>query len=241
MKNYLHQLGYKQEGKVYIPPIFQLGEFSGVYWLDDVLPEIIWIAILQNKFGLGLGKELALQISGSTNELLSINGHKKWLAPLSCYSDLSNDDKSKLIEKVNKLGYDRYFNSAFGFFAEIYPEFPLAFLMSEKTQSDTQESLKEYKSFLSDLYYKTNKAAIFMQATAIDMAFQADILTVSPNTSLAKFPEIINYPDTEISIKVASAICAAINGYFSNTMLFKSTGNWKSYFWNRGLQIEKCY
>lgn len=90
MKDFLQQAGYKKQGKIYTPPILQLGEFNAAYWVNEILPEIIWIGLLQNKFGLGLGSKLALQISETTNELISTNGHKKWLAPLSCYSLLSN-------------------------------------------------------------------------------------------------------------------------------------------------------
>ena len=51
---------------------------------------------------------------------------------------------------------------------------------------------KEFKVFLSSLFDRTNFDTTFMQATAVDMAFQAGILTVAPHTTLAKFDEISN-------------------------------------------------
>ncbi len=241
MKNYLQESGYKQHGKIFIPPILQLGEFNAVHWLDKILPEIIWIGLLQNKFGLGLGNKLALQITETTNELISENSLKKWLAPLSYYSALTETEKIKLKEKIEKLGFLIHYEKAFSLFAYLYPKFSLSFLLPETNNSEKKLDYSELKTFLSTLYDRTNAATIFMQATAVDIAFQADILTVNPETSLAKFPEIANYPNTEISKEVASSIISTVNVFFGNENIFSCTDEWTKYFWNRGLQIEKCY
>lgn len=50
-KDYLQNSGYKKSGKVYTPPILQLGEFTEIHWNNNILPELLWIGILQNKFG----------------------------------------------------------------------------------------------------------------------------------------------------------------------------------------------
>ena len=241
MKDFLQESGYKRDRSIYTPPILQLGEFNGVNWLEEILPEIIWIGLLQNKFGLRLGNKLALQVSETTNELLSARGHKKWLATSSCYTELSEEEKTEVKEKINKLGFLNHYEQAFSLFAFLYPKFPLAFLVSDRNDTENILDHSEFKIYLSSLYDRTNATTVFMQATAVDMAFQSGILTCSPQTSLAKFPEIANYPNTEISKKVASAILSTLNSFFGNKNIFPSTDEWRKYFWNRGLQIEKCY
>jgi len=241
MKDFLQESGYKRDRSIYTPPILQLGEFNGVNWLEEILPEIIWIGLLQDKFGLGLGSQLALQISETTNKLCSLSCTKQWLAPLSSYSVLTENQKSEIKKELTNLGHIDNIEKAFGLITFLYPKFPLSFLVTEIYNVKQDLSVSEFKIYLSKLYDRTNFTTTFMQATAVDMAFQSDLLTVSSETSLAKFDEISNFPNTEISKQVASSIRQTINLFFGNNNPFSSNGEWQKYFWNRGLELEKCY
>jgi hypothetical protein len=241
MKDFLQESGYKKDKKNYTPPILQLGEFNGVNWLAEILPEIIWIGLLQDKFGLGFGSKLALQISETTNKFHSLNGTKQWLAPLSCYSELTENEKAEIKKELTNLGHINNYEKAFGLITFLYPKFPLSFLIDDISDVKQDISVSEFKIFLSNLYDRTNFATTFMQATAVDMAFQSDLLCANIGTPLAQFDEISNFPNTEISKQVASSIRQTINLFFGNNNLFSSNGEWKKYFWNRGLELEKCY
>ena len=240
MKDFLLQSGYKRDKNIYTPPILQLGEFNAIHWLEDVLPEIIWIGILQKHYGLGLGSKIALQVSESTSKLPGRTN--TWLAPISYFKSLGEEEKSILTKEMQGLDYLSKLNTAFAEITFLYPEFPFSFFVNDTRSIQKAEAIKSFKSFLAGLYNRTNFDATFMQATAVDMAFQAGIFTVGSNTSLAEFDKISEYPTTEISVKVASGIRMALNQFISSNSPFYSTDNiWKAYFWNRGLEIEKCY
>lgn len=240
MKDFLQQSGYKRDKNIYTPPILQLGEFNAIHWLEDVLPEIIWIGILQKHCGLGLGSKIALQVSESTSKLPGRTN--AWLAPISYFKSLSEEEKSILTKEMQGLNYLSKLNTAFAEITFLYPEFPFSFFVNDTLSIQKSEAIKSFKSFLAGLYDRTNFDTTFMQATAVDMAFQAEIFTVGSNTSLAEFDKISEYPITEISIKVASGIRMTLNQFIASNSPFYSTDNiWKSYFWNRGLEIEKCY
>ena len=55
--------------------------------------------------------------------------------------------------------------------------------------------------------------------------------------SLARFPVIQNYPDSEESVQVAAAVRAATTTFIGNKC---GNRNWASYFWNQGLEITNC-
>lgn len=240
MKDYLQANGYKRNKSIYTPPILQLGEFTSVHWLEDILPEIIWIGLLQKHYGLGLGSKLALQISETTSKLSGRNN--TWLAPLSCYYALNEDEKEIIRTELLGLDYLKNYEVAFTEITFLYPKFPLSFLVTDLSKCSETEAIKGFKVFLASLFDRTNFDTTFMQATAVDMAFQAGILTVAPHTSLAKFDEISNFPVTDLSKQVASAIRSSLNQFFSsNNPLSIMDMSWRNYFWNRGLQLEKCY
>lgn len=77
------------------------------------------------------------------------------------------------------------------------------------------------------------------QATAIWLAFDADILKVTPDLSMARFPEIEQYPETEISQRVGGSIRSGLNMFFGSDIHYANS-KWPIYFWNRGLEIEPC-
>jgi hypothetical protein len=80
---------------------------------------------------------------------------------------------------------------------------------------------------------------MMVQATAIWLAFDADILKVNSDLSLARFPEIEHYPDTEISQRIGASIRSGLNIFFGSQIHY-SDAPWPSYFWNRGFAIEPC-
>ena len=81
---------------------------------------------------------------------------------------------------------------------------------------------------------------MMVQATAIWLAFDAEVLKVSSGLALASFPEIERYPTTELSRKVGGSIRAMLNGFFGEDQRFHSKSLWPQYFWNRGLSIDPC-
>jgi hypothetical protein len=52
---------HKQVGKRFIPPfVATLGPLSEVRWVDDVLPELLWLALLNHQHGWKDGADLCL-------------------------------------------------------------------------------------------------------------------------------------------------------------------------------------
>lgn len=65
----------------------------------------------------------------------------------------------------------------------------------------------------------------------------ANKLKVFEGQSLANFPAIQYYPETEDSRIVAAGIRATINVLWGTE---KALTDWADYFWNRGLELETC-
>jgi len=101
-----------------------------------------------------------------------------------------------------------------------------------------QGFLVEFKSLLNSLYDKTSEESTFTLATAVYAMFVCDKLTVTSNVSLARFPEIVDYPRTEISRKIASSLRCVINMPTAVTNSGINLRKWSTYFWNCSYQKE---
>lgn len=86
--------------------------------------------------------------------------------------------------------------------------------------------------------------ATLAQANAIYIAFVTDILKVVRGVSaLEDFPDIADFPNTEKSKRVAASLYPMINGFMGNFLTengYIHYTPWSRYFWNRGLQLERC-
>ncbi len=233
---------HKKVKKKLIPPfLYKLGPILEISWVKVILPELFWIAIMHDYHGQKKGVELVLSLSKSSYDFQDDKTDMKLYGSTSSFLKLSAKSKEKVREFLNKNNELTEITSALYPLVASYPDCPLKFLF-DHIETDRMESKKyiEYlKKIISELYDKTTLKAILVQATFVYLAFQMDVLKVGVNTSLAKFPEIEKYPNTEISKEVAASIRSAVPAFF-NEPHYDVNSRWPSYFWNRGLKISPC-
>jgi len=230
---------YKQRGKILVPPFTHvLGPLSEVSWIKTILPELLWIALVHNFHG----DKRAVEIITSFSRLarsIKANSSNKWFAATSDYASLSSADYEQL-----RLALQQEVLTAILVplkpLVSWYPECPLAKLFPEPPRrSPRRDTLPPLKDAIASLYRRSERGPMMVQATAIWLAFDADLLKVTSDLSLARFPEIEHYPDTEISQKIGGSIRAGLNMFFGSGTRY-SDASWPDYFWNPGLAIEPC-
>lgn len=227
---------HKKVGKKYIPPfINRLGlTFKETSWIKLSVPELIWIALINYQYGYKDGADLSLSLAKATKEA---TGKVEWYAPISSFSSLSKEQKENILEILEKEG--KLSKLASGLFSlnYFYPKSALRFLNQPVKKEEAH--LSEIKNVLISHYDKTSREATFTQANAIYISFILGKLQVTSKSALANFPEIENYPYTEESKKIAASVRASINGFIGLDTGFIMT-DWPDYFWNRGLEVDKC-
>lgn len=231
---------HKRVGKRFIPPFTdRLGsQFKETSWVKLTIPELIWIAMLNYRYGYQQGADLSLSLAKATKEA---TGKVEWYATLSSFSSLSKAQKDKILEILERDGKLNSLVTGLRSLNYYYPKSPLSFLNGKKSQEnkDKEVSLSEMKNVLASLYDKLSKEATFTQANAIYICFELGKLKVFSKSALANFPEIENYPHTEESKKIAASVRASLNGFIGMDLGDNLT-DWQDYFWNRGLEVDNC-
>jgi hypothetical protein len=229
---------HKRSGKRLIPPfVHLLGGVEEVSWLRTGLPEYLWLALAHQE----LGDRAAVEVISSLvricrqSEMALAN---QPFAAASSYNTLSNET-ARIRELLASNGALFELQSCLRVLVALYPSCPMRWLFSETPETDAQESLDFIKHTVARLYDRSNALCVKVQATAVYLAFDAGVLKVREGLSLAQFPEIEDYPHTEISRKVAGSIRAAINMFLSSDMFVPAT-EWPSYFWSRSYSLSPC-
>ena len=230
---------HKRIGKVFVPPLRQLGDFEFTNWQSAVLPELLWIAELIDRFGTARAAELSLAFARSAKQAY-VSQQSVWFAATSTYTLLDTNKTDTILSRMREIGLLQDLKTGMRTLAAYYPAFPLRFLYGPDeltAQGDTE--LQSFKKRLASLFDRRGRIATFAQAHGVYIAFELGMLKVASNVSLANFPAIEAYPTTEESKKIAAAVRSLITGFIAQChKSFPAT--WPDKFWNRGLELEGC-
>ena len=233
---------HKRQGKTFIPPFTHtLGPLHEVSWIKTMIPELLWIALIQDYYHYHEGVKLITSLSRIVHKC-SPSEKKHVFASISSLGQLTIDEQSCLQSDLAASGDLLKIQKALMPLISFYPECPLHFLFSSenKLSGNEKKKLEQLKSLVGGMYDKSSKDTMMVQATAIWLAFDSGALKVAKGLALASFPEIEKYPNTELSRKVAASIRASMHIFFTEPN-YPTSSKWPSYFWNRGLEIDQCY
>ena len=229
-----------QKGKRFIPPMLQSGEFHDMPWIERILPEFVWIALLIRKYGLERAAKLLLILSRTTLKMWTETS-RPWMAATSSYRLLSVEQQTALRQILFDSCYLDEFSEPLSPLLSLYPECPLSAIFSvdhSTVSNNPSNSVDSMKEVVLEMMDKRSHLATFSQAHAIYVAFNSDLLKVAKGLSLSRFPEIQDYPQSEKSKEIAASVRNTVI-VLAGTKL--TDVSWPQYFWNRGLKIENCY
>jgi hypothetical protein len=228
--------GHRQRGKRFVPPFLEYLNLTETRWLGDLLPELIWIALLIDHFEKKHGAELCVELAKAAAACSSTAPGA--FAFISEYSGLQSSEQQCVIGKLVGSGVLSELSDALQVLTTYYPECPLAFIWSHQAPAaKSEDSLHRLKLLIGELTDRRGIAATFVQATAVYVYFLNDKLKVFTGSALADFTAVEAYPSTDASVKVASFVRALINGFPGPLDL---SSHWRNYFWNRGRRLESC-
>lgn len=221
------------------PLVHRLGPLREVSWARTIVPEIVWIALIQYQCGHQRGVELVTSLARTVR---SITGDQttKLLAAASTYLDLSEHDKQRIAEAFRTRDEFAPLCDALRPLIDWYPKFPLSFLFAAGPAAPDQKELERMKDVLRSLRRRGDRDPMLVQATVVWLMFDAGKLKVFDGLALAKFPEIERYPNTKLSQEVGSAIRASVTMFFGSEHEYSTASPWPNQFWNHGLVIEPC-
>lgn len=227
----------KNKSKLITPfnAAFSLHEMS---WVNTMIPELLWIALIQEKYGLERGVEIVTSFTRDIRASEPSRNGVIWAAA-GKYASICRGELRAIVQ-ANGEAYTNELHTALLPLATWYPSCPLSALFPDDLPVAHPEGLAHLKAVVANLFERSAQEAVFVQAIAIWIAFDSGRFKVAPHLALADFPQIEKYPNTERSKKIAGSIRATLNVMFGDTELLASGTDWPITFWNRGIEIDPC-
>lgn len=212
------------------------GPMHEVSWINAMIPELLWIALVQKAWGPRRGVEIITAFTRDVRASDPMRDQTIWAAA-GKFTDLPEGVLSGII---NGQPYRDDLCVPLAPLHAHYPDHPMHELAPSTSEKPRGQDLGELKALVGELFDRSSTTAIMAQATATWLAFDTGRLKVSAGLALADFPRIEDYPDTEQSQRIAGSIRATLNQMFGETNLMASGTEWPVAFWNRGLELQPC-
>lgn len=229
---------HKKVGKVFKPPFMQLGQLEETSWTKYTLPELFWIGLILERYGLQNGIDLCLTLAEEARQVQQ-EDQNNWFAATSVYTVLTNESQAIVSQRLATMNKLQPIQEALSSLIYFYPECPLAFLFEGVNLSMEQDDLTDLKEVLASMYAKRDRLPILAQAQGTYIALVAQKLRIPKDCELTNLEAVKNYPDTEESLRVGASVCATCNMLIGMVMK-ENRSDWSDYFWRRGFEIDSC-
>jgi len=225
---------HKKVGKKLIPPLREyLGERGMVSWVDRILPELIWIAVIVENLGVKRGVEVSAGIAKWANMINS----REYFAFASSFNLLDTEQKQRLVQLLQDANYLNEVRNALRSLLQLYPECPLKFLDSNSEQLSERQAVTHLKETLAKYYNRRAQPAMTVQASAVYFAAVCGKLRYASPVQVPNFNAIISDFNSDEAKRACSSVRATVSALIGH-IGEKITDQWPRYFWNRGIEID---
>ncbi len=233
---------HHRRGKVYVPPFLAgLGDYPnlrGHTWLDDVSPELMWIALLYLAAPEQSG-ELAQQVVGAVRSVPGIQRPASFVVT-SSWMGLPPETCRHIRTHLRRAGCFAEVADALAPLVWFYPDCPMAPVFRRRSPKPTPERLEAYLETIHRaarlLLIRRTRDAALIQGVAVYAAVAGG--GMSPNgLDLQHLPRLMEYPDTPESRRMERRV------RMTSSMLARTCDQgpqWREYFWRRGYSLSPC-
>lgn len=215
-----------------------LGRLNPVKWIDTLLPEVLWLGMLNNDHGHRHGIQLAEALATAADRATAPN--TKVFGIASAYSSISSERWSEINQLISAHSFGELRRTLRPLVA-LYPQSAFIGLWEGDQPQPLDGDIGVMRTQVGTMVNRGGRPAMLAQANAIYIAGITGKLILNQGSMLSNLEAITQYPDTEESRMVGSAVRAAILMLGRHADEDKRAGaEWTRYFWQRGIEITSC-
>jgi hypothetical protein len=216
----------------------QLPNLQEVSYVHQLLPEIIWIGLINDALGYRKGAELVAQLAKTAKQIhdskISYN-----FALARSYAILATEEQGRINEALERLGILRQLRELLAPLILLYDGFPLAFLGRNDELPERMWLIERLKQTVEKHMDKYRTPGMAIQATMIYVRGITGGLFFAKEMSVPNLDAILADPESEDAKHAA--------GFVRSSAMMEvmppavdGESEWARSFWNQGLRIDKC-
>lgn len=235
---------HKRAGKRLIPPILQLPNVVPTSFVDDRLPDLIWVSSIfrmaHPKVAVRLIIDFVKLCSNFTKE------KNESLVFLTNFGDLGTVEKTLIRDNLKGSPMLGMLRRTLGHQNSVLERYPLAFLFDEGCVLESRvEAVKELKEDVELLLDRYESHATKVQVTALVAMMATGKIMISSEIDLPDFNLIFTDPESDGARRAASFARATLNsgmGFIieEHTPNLGEHRKWTHDFWAQAYLLDGC-
>lgn len=228
--------GYKQQGKRFIPPLKQIGIVQEESYVDNLLPELIWLGLIHEQCGYKFGYE-ALEAVIDAKKNWSRGENPLNLAFQSAYKDLSVEDQQVIINIWRDRGMLHDIQISLAPLVLLYEGFSLRFIGSPEFMIPESSLVEQLRGVVGKNLDRFKTPAVILHGCLSVTRIIEGTLHYPQGMDIPDPNVIITDPDSDQAKRAGSFFRASAMAEMAHTDLDEA---WSRYFWNRGFELSPC-
>jgi hypothetical protein len=208
-------------------------------YIDNGLPEVIWIGLLTNKYGYRRGIELATELGKIAFAHRGTTKHVNF-ALASSYSALAAEAKRAITETAAQTPMLAVLQNGLEPLLTLYRGCPLEFLGLPEQPRARELLVAAMKTVVGQHFDKYRTPALVSLACVLYIRSVNGGLFFTQDVPAPDLNALVDDPDSEAAQRAASFVRATVLNEFGRTPR-GDTPDWPGLFWNQGLQIDGCF
>jgi hypothetical protein len=228
--------GHKRVGKRFIPPMMQIPAMKSISYVSDMLPELLWIGLLNDRVGYVRAARILEKVFVATDEVKDPEQHGNF-ALASTFSLLESDQKQTLAAALEKEGVVDPIRNAVAPLTLLYDPFPLRFLGPPTDVINEKQLIERVRECVAKSIDKYETAGIVLHGAMLLSRLVTRKIRFPSDMDLPDFNAVITSPGSDDANRAAGWMRANALAEFGMLNIDKS---WAQYFWNRGVELSPC-
>lgn len=228
--------GYKREGKRFIPPMKQLPMMREQSYVNDMLPELIWLGLIHDRKGYRFGSR-TLETIVEVSRTWPRNGKPLNYALQAAYTDLADTQKADLLEALSSASLIDDIRFALAPLVLLYDNFALSFVGPPSVAIPRETLVQRITDSVKKHLDKYEPPGIALNGAMLLTRLAAGTIKFSSHIEIPDFNSVFERPDSDEAKRAASFMRANAMGEFGMLELAPA---WAKHFWNRGAELTPC-
>lgn len=228
--------GYVKSKKRLISPLNALGIVKTYSFVDDLLPELLWLGLIHDYGGYLAGRDVlecvtTLELSWPKPD------QPRNFALQSSYAALGDEQKDGLLNAWRGRAVLRLVQDAVAPLTLLYDDFALRFVGPPSVRISDIDLVNRLERVVSQVSDRNSTPGVMLHGALFLNNLLADRIRLSKDISLPDFEAVIHAPDSEEGRRAASFLRATA---MAQTGFMEMDGDWAEKFWARSYALIPC-
>ena len=205
-------------------------------YVNDILPELIWLGLIHDHAGYHLGGKI-LRVVVETTKGLEYSKKNCNFALQMAYADLPHEVKSNILLRCQQEDILETLRFALAPLILLYDECPLSFFGPPSSFLSEPYLISRIKACVANHLDKSRTPGVVLHGSLLLTRLMSGTIKFAQHIQVPDFNKVITEPDSD-DAKLAASFMRANAG--AEWAMLDISNKWAKHFWNRNAQLSPC-